>query len=130
MNVTVSDIIAVVMGAVSLVVSVVGWVGSRLRRAAQRVATIENRLTTVETKLEPLWRDVSFAAMHAAANLLHSPDNELGLDRYIEKFVAGEIAEPELRQFVELLQGVRDKGPTASKRYAADILLREIARRT
>lgn len=115
--------------------SVDGWVGlgtaalGVVASIALWVLGLERRVVKLETQIEPLWRDVSFAAVQAATSLLHSPENELGLDEYIDRFNAGTLDAQQTQEFRRLLQAVRDVGPTLLKRHAADILLREIDRR-
>lgn len=126
-----------ITGVLALVVTVALWSADRARsrRATMlaEVADVKARLIQVETQirtqLEPLWKQVRFASVHAASALLHSPDNELGLDRYIEKFMQGDLGHDETLEFIRLLEGVRVSGPTESKRFAADVLLREIETR-
>jgi len=112
-------------GCGALGLSLVAFVVERACARAKRLVGLEVRVNVVETKLEPLWKDVSFAAVQAAASLLHSPDNELGLDEFIDRMREGMLTAVERAEFIRLLRAVCETGPTAGKRHAADVLLRE-----
>lgn len=123
------EIVGMITGVLALVASVGFWMLDRRRARQDEVANLDKRLVKVETQIELLLRDVSFAAVQAATQLLHSPENELGLDEYIDRFNAGTLRREDAQEFIVLLKRVRESEPSPVKRHAADVLLREVERR-
>lgn len=95
---------------------------------AGRGQATERRLVTLETKVELMFRDVSFAAAFAATSTLHREDDGHRLDALIDKFRAGTLTRDDLVEFVKRLRAVENSGQ-AHEREAAEVLLRILGHR-
>jgi len=136
------ELIGAATGVLALLASVTFWLADRRRTQRRengeleagrqaRIEAIDKRLIKVEAQteqLEPLWRDIRFAAVHAATSLLHSPADEYGLDALIDKFRNGTLEPQETQEFAMRLKRVKESNLTPRMRHAAEILLREIER--
>lgn len=114
------------------------WISPAISAAALLVALAttlsgrgqanERRLTALETKVELLFKDVSFAAAFAASATLHREDDRNRLDALIDKFRAGTLTRDDLVEFVRRLRLV-EKAGQAHEREAAEVLLRILGHR-
>lgn len=112
------------------------WVGPAIAAAAlvTSIANIlsnknqgtERRITALETKVELMFKDVSFAAAFAARATLHHPTDRLRLDTLIELDQARQLTREQLAEFVDRLQEVRDNSEDPDEQHAADVLLRAL----
>jgi hypothetical protein len=91
-------------------------------------AKLSERIAKMETKIEPIWQFVTQAAIEK----LHSPNDEHGLDRLLEKFHAHTISLREAIELRDLLQGKLDEIPSSKKLSAAiiGIALEEMIKKT
>lgn len=88
----------------------------------------ERRITQLETKVDLMFKDVSFAAAFAATSTLHREDDRNRLDALIERFRAGGLTREDLAEFVVRLRWVEAHGE-AHEQEAAEVLLRVLAYR-
>lgn len=90
---------------------------------SSRGQATERRITALETKVDLMFRDVSFAAAFAATATLHREDDRNRLDALIDRYRAGQLTRDDLVEFVLRLRSVLQNGE-AHEKEAAEVLLR------
>ena len=124
----------IAVALLSLAVSVLLALTGRGREDSQKTLAYreanERRLTQLETKVELMFKDVSFAAAFAATSVLHREDDRNRLDALVDKYRHGPLSAEDLVEFVKRLQ-VAALGATTPQgepdlftRRAAETMLR------
>lgn len=82
--------------------------------------SIEHRFSVLETKMDVFWKNVG----KSAADILHSPHRP-ELDRWLERYQAGELSRADLQTMVKMMRDVQedDTGEfTKTERMAASVI--------
>lgn len=96
-----------------------------LLSAATAFVINERRLTALETKVDLMFKDVSFAAAFAASNILHREDNAHNLDEFVDKFNHEQLTKEELLEFIKRLKKLEaDERAKPLDRKAAETMQR------
>jgi hypothetical protein len=98
---------------------VIGYIGGFLTIVGFLIKLFE-RITRLETKIEPVWNFV----LQQAAEKLHSPQDEYGMDWLLERFSSGTITLREAMRLRKLLEEKLHELPSDKKLAAALISLR------
>lgn len=117
-------IVGVAVSILALAYTVVAARRANTTQLADRLARLAERLAKLETQVDVFWRGVTYDAARA----LHSPHPEFARrDHLLERFMAGTLTGPEMRELVAALSRVReDHDATAGERLAAGVVLSSI----
>lgn len=99
-----------------------GWAAAITAAGAGAVLLLTNRITRLETRFED-WLD---RAGVLTAKALHSPDNHLGIDHYLDRYIVGhhDMSLEEWTAFHDICVGVvRNEGATKLERVQAEFLM-------
>lgn len=122
MNISVGDF----LGAAALLLSIVVALKNFSQSSDENIKTLEGRITALETKVEVFWRNVSIDV----ALLLHKPHPDFRKrDELIEKYAADKLTETELKEFILLLEKLKEEGEDKQERFYASYILHAIKAR-
>lgn len=96
-------------------------------KLVEKVNKLEIEHAEINVKLAVFWRDVSFDA----AKILHRPHPDAAvMDNLIDKYLADQLKDTDLRDLIKLLEATRDDGNLfEGRRLAASQMLRAIKQR-
>jgi len=90
----------------------------------------ERRLVSLETKVDLMFKDVSFAAAFAASSVLHREDNAHRMDELVDKFNHDQLTRADLLEFIDKLKQLENnENAKPLDRRAAEVMQRVLSYR-